>query len=91
MGKKDALKAYNSVNVSSNVAYADQVQLIQMLFDGLIESLDKAVGHIHRIGRAVPACHASSRGGPPVRAVPERVHPHASRRELRVPVDRRSI
>ena len=48
MGRKDALKAYNSVNVSSNAAYADQVQLIQMLFDGLIESLDKAVGHIQR-------------------------------------------
>ena len=41
MGRKDALKAYNSVNVSSNAAYADQVQLIQMLFDGLIESLTK--------------------------------------------------
>ena len=48
MGRKDALKAYNSVNVSSNAAYADQVQLIQMLFDGLIESLDKAAGHIQR-------------------------------------------
>lgn len=48
MGRKNALKAYNSVNVSSNAAYADQIQLIQMLFDGLMESLDKAVGHIER-------------------------------------------
>ena len=48
MGRKNALKAYNSVNVSSNAAYADQIQLIQMLFGGLLESLDKAVGHIER-------------------------------------------
>ncbi len=48
MGNRNALKAYKSVDIESNAAYADGVQLVQMLFDGLLESLDKADGHIER-------------------------------------------
>ena len=43
-----ALNAYQDVNVSSAVPYADGVQLIQMLFDGLIDSLSAAEGHLVR-------------------------------------------
>mgnify|MGYP001164041573 FL=1 len=48
MGRRSALKAYQNVEVESNAAYADGVQLVQMLFDGLMESIDKAHGHIER-------------------------------------------
>ena len=48
MGNRSALKAYQSVEVGTNAAYADGVQLVQMLFDGLMESIDKAHGHIER-------------------------------------------
>ena len=41
-----ALNSYGSVQVVTGVASANNVQLIQMLFDGLIESLAKAKGHI---------------------------------------------
>ena len=40
--------AYRNVNVSSAVPYADSVQLIQMLFDGLMASLADAEGHFER-------------------------------------------
>jgi flagellar protein FliS len=39
-------ESYGSVQVATGVATADNVQLIQMLFDGLIESLASASGHI---------------------------------------------
>jgi flagellar secretion chaperone FliS len=39
-------QSYGSVQVSTGVATADNVQLIQMLFDGLNESLATATGHI---------------------------------------------
>ena len=39
-------ESYGSVQVSTGVATADNVQLIQMLFDGLLESLATASGHI---------------------------------------------
>jgi flagellar protein FliS len=41
-----ALNSYGSVQVVTGVASANNVQLIQMLFDGLIESLAKAKGHM---------------------------------------------
>ncbi len=41
-----ALNSYGSVQVVTGVAGANNVQLIQMLFDGLIESLAKAKGHM---------------------------------------------
>jgi flagellar protein FliS len=37
---------YGSVQVVTGVATADNIQLIQMLFDGLLESLATATGHI---------------------------------------------
>jgi flagellar protein FliS len=40
-------ESYGSVQVVTGVATADNIQLIQMLFDGLIESLESATGHIH--------------------------------------------
>ena len=39
-------ESYGSVQVMTGVATADNIQLIQMLFDGLIESLASASGHI---------------------------------------------
>lgn len=39
-------ESYGSVQVTTGVATADNVQLIQMLFDGLLESLASASGHI---------------------------------------------
>jgi len=41
-----AIAAYGDVKVSTGVASADGVQLIQMLFDGLLESLAATKGHI---------------------------------------------
>ena len=41
-----AIQSYGDVKVSSGVASASNVQLIQMLFDGLLESLSTARGHI---------------------------------------------
>lgn len=41
-----AAQSYGSVQVVTGVATADNVQLIQMLFDGLTESLASAQGHI---------------------------------------------
>jgi flagellar secretion chaperone FliS len=39
-------ESYGSVQVVTGVATADNIQLIQMLFDGLTESLSSAKGHI---------------------------------------------
>lgn len=41
-----AVQSYGSVQLVTGVASADNVQLIQMLFDGLNESLVAASGHI---------------------------------------------
>ncbi|MEY2622030.1 MAG: Flagellar protein FliS [Pseudomonadota bacterium] len=41
-----AAESYGAVQVMSGVASADNVQLIQMLFDGFLESLSVAKGHI---------------------------------------------
>ena len=45
---KRAANAYRNVEISSAVPYADSIQLIQMLFDGLIASLSDAEGHFER-------------------------------------------
>jgi flagellar protein FliS len=45
---KRGIDSYGEVKVSTGVATADSVQLIQMLFDGLIESLRAAEGQIAR-------------------------------------------
>ena len=45
---KKALNAYRNVHVSSAVPYADGIQLIQMMFDGLVDALSQAEGEIER-------------------------------------------
>lgn len=46
MNAQRALNSYGSVKVVAGVATANNVELIMMLFDGLIESLSLARGHI---------------------------------------------
>ena len=46
--RKKGLASYGDVGVQAGTAYADSVQLIQMLFDGLIDSLSAAEGEIER-------------------------------------------
>jgi flagellar protein FliS len=41
-----AIAAYGDVKVTTGVSSANSVQLIQMLFDGLLESLAATKGHI---------------------------------------------
>ena len=45
---RKAMNAYRSVGVASGVEYADSVQLVQMLFDGLLAALADAEGHMQR-------------------------------------------
>ena len=58
---KLAFDGYAAVQVATGVATADNVKLILMLFDGLLESLAAARGHIvHRNtpekGKAIARC-----------------------------------
>ena len=46
--RKKGLASYDEVEVQSGTAFADSAQLIQMLFDGLIDSLAAAEGQIER-------------------------------------------
>lgn len=46
MNARQALNSYGSVKVVAGVATANNIELIMMLFDGLIESLSLARGHI---------------------------------------------
>ncbi len=46
--RERALASYGDVKISTGVSGADNIQLIQMLFDGLLESLSTAKGHIER-------------------------------------------
>lgn len=55
-----AAQSYGSVQLVTGVATADNVQLIQMLFDGLAESLATARGHIAN-GNIVDKSNALSR------------------------------
>ncbi len=43
---RQAMSAYGAVEVATGVATANSVQLTQMLFDGLVDSLSVARGHI---------------------------------------------
>jgi flagellar protein FliS len=43
-----AIESYSSGSTASQAAVANRVELIQMLFDGLIDSLSAARGHIER-------------------------------------------
>ena len=60
--RERALASYGDVKVTTGVTGADNVQLIQMLFDGLIESLATARGHIER-GAINEKSKALSRAG----------------------------
>ena len=44
----NAMESYGAGNLASQAATANRVDLIQMLFDGLIESLTAAQGHLQR-------------------------------------------
>ncbi len=46
--RQRALASYGDVKVTTGVTGADSIQLIQMLFDGLLESLATARGQIER-------------------------------------------
>jgi flagellar protein FliS len=43
-----AMESYGQANQTSQAMVADKIELIQMLFDGLIDSLVTAKGHIQR-------------------------------------------
>jgi flagellar protein FliS len=60
--RERALASYGDVKVTTGVAGADSVQLIQMLFDGLIESLSTARGHMER-GSIAEKSKALARAG----------------------------
>ena len=57
MLNRRAAASYGDVMVESGVSEADQTQLIQMLLDGLIESLTFAEGHINRKAIAEKSQH----------------------------------
>ena len=46
MQNRKAAASYGSVMIETGVDSSDRVQLVQMLFDGLLESLNAAEGHI---------------------------------------------
>lgn len=46
--RNSGVKAYNNVGVASTIPYSDSMQLIQMLFGGLIETLAVAEGQFIR-------------------------------------------
>ena len=46
--RKKGLASYGEVNATAGTAYANEVELVQMLFDGLIDSLAMAEGQIVR-------------------------------------------
>jgi flagellar protein FliS len=60
--RERALASYGDVKVTTGVSGADNVQLIQMLFDGLIESLATARGHMER-GSIAEKSKSLSRAG----------------------------
>jgi flagellar protein FliS len=43
-----AMESYGADNLASQASVANSVDLIQMLFDGLIESITSAQGHLQR-------------------------------------------
>ncbi len=55
-----AMESYGADNLASQAAVANRVDLIQILFDGLIESLCAAQGHLQR-GAIQEKCKCLSR------------------------------
>lgn len=60
--RQRALASYGDVKITTGIAGADNIQLIQMLFDGLIESLSTAKGHIEN-GSIIDKSKAIARAG----------------------------
>lgn len=60
MGPHRMLDSYGSVKVATGVATANSVELIMMLFDGLLESLSVAKGHVQH-GAIKPKAQALGR------------------------------
>ena len=58
-----AIESYGQVKVTTGVSQANSVELIQMLFDGLLESMSAAKGHIqhHNIAEKSKAIARASR------------------------------
>ena len=57
MLNRRAATAYGEVMIETGVADADKTHLVQMLFDGLIDSLTVAEGHISRKSIAEKSFH----------------------------------
>lgn len=55
-----AIEDYATGSATSRALVADKVELIQMLFDGLVDSLASAMGHIQH-GAIEPKCQALTR------------------------------
>ena len=62
MLNRRAAAQYGEVMVETGVSGADGTQLIQLLLDGLIESLDIAEGHIKRNAIAEKSYHLTRAG-----------------------------
>jgi flagellar protein FliS len=62
MLNRRAANHYGAVMVETGVSEADGTQLIQMLLDGLIESLNIAEGHIKRKAIAEKSYHLTRAG-----------------------------
>ena len=58
-----AIESYGQVKVSTGASQSNNVELIQMLFDGLIESLSTAKGHVqhNNVGEKSKAIARASR------------------------------
>ncbi len=56
-GKSSALQEYTQVNAQSGVAYATPHRLIQMLFDGALDKIALARGHMQRGEVALKGSH----------------------------------
>ena len=62
MQNRRAADHYGAVMVETGVSEADGTQLVQMLLDGLIESLNVAEGHIKRKAIAEKSYHLTRAG-----------------------------
>jgi len=45
---KDAIAGYKMVGETARVDYANQVELVQMLFSALLDAMSEADGHLQR-------------------------------------------
>lgn len=57
---KDAIAGYKMVGETARVDYANQVELVQMLFSALLDAMSEADGHLQR-GAIVLKCQSIAR------------------------------